>query len=89
MDDPGEYTHGYDAARAAAASRTLPRRSRAGLLIVAGILGLLLLAGGFVLGAVSAGSDAPRPVGNVTLDRRLSQVTVTESVARVTVVVTR
>ena len=89
MSEPGEYTRPYERAADVDSRRPGPRRSPLGPLLVAGLVGLILLAVGFVLGAASAGNDDPGPTGSVTLDRRLQQVTVTESVAKVTVVVTR
>jgi hypothetical protein len=89
VNDPGEYTRPYERATGADSAGPRPRRSPLGPILVAGVVGLLLLAVGFVVGAASAGGDDPEPRGNVTLDRRLQQVTVTESVAKVTVVVTR
>lgn len=89
MSDPGRYPPGDDAERRAIACPPRSTGSALGTLLVAGVVGLVLLAIGFVVGAASAGDDAPEPRGSVTLERSLKQVTVTESVAKLTVVVTR
>ncbi len=89
MAGPGDDTVGYEPFPAEPPVRRRPRRSPLAPFLVAGVLGLLLLVAGIVLGAAIGGNDPPAPRGSVTLDRNLKQVTVTQTVGTVTVVVTR
>lgn len=88
MSEGGDYTQAPEPHWERPASRPRRGRSPRGPLLVVGAVAVVLLLAGFVVGVASSGSDAPKSQGTVTLDHTVKQVTVTQTVAKVTVIVT-